>query len=330
MKKFFAILSVILCFSQTAMAATTASTITFTDLPREHVNYVAINYLVSEGIVKGYADGTFKPDNPINRAEALKILLTGNKITVPESVATVSFSDIKPADWFAVYVETAKEKGIVSGNPDGTFTPGRNVTAAEYLKMLLNLNGFKPENWTGKQLFNDVPVGAWFAPYLNYAGQAGLLTADAQNNLYPAKELTRGEVAEIYYLLTVIRKGADTQFLLNQSEAEMAQIEIFIGANNPLAAKHASELAVDMTQQAYKNLPDNNIVLGAAKLARAYDFLVNSYVSALQKDNTAATDWANQAITKATEAWAANNDLQSLAKHIKDRANEILTQLQTA
>jgi len=130
--------------------------------------------------------------------------------------------------------------------------------------------------------------------------------------------------------MTVIRNGKDTQFLLDQSEAQMAQIEIFVGAGNAVSAKRAAELSVDMTQQAYKNMPDNNIVLGAAKLARAYDFLVNSYVSALQGQSPEATDWANQAITKATEAWEANNDLQPICRHIKDRAAEIMAQIEAA
>ncbi len=327
MKKLTVTLVVIAMTFQTVMATDTAN---FTDVPREHVNYIAVNYLYGQGIIKGYSDGTFKPQNIVNRAEALKILLAGSNMTIPSVLASTSFSDVTTTDWFAPYIEMAKQAGIVNGNPDGTFAPGRNVVRADYLKMILSLNGFKKEMWEGKAVFNDVAADAWYTPYMNYAGQAGLITADANNNLYPSRELTRGEVAEIYYLLAVIRNGSDTQFLLTQSEAEMAQIEIFIGAQNPVAAKRASELAVDMTQQAYKNMPDNNIVLGAAKLARAYDFLVNSYITALQQQNSQATEWANQAIVKATEAWAANNELQPIARHIKDRANEILAQVQSA
>jgi hypothetical protein len=328
MKKLSTILFTILTFAAFAQSVSAeTSTVTFTDVPKEHVNYVAINYLANQGVVKGSGDGTFKPDEIINRAAALKLILVGNKTTIIENLTSVSFSDIKTTDWFSPYIETAKKLGIVGGNPDGTFAPGRNVTRADYLKMLLAVNGFKTESWADKKVFNDVPADAWFAPYVNYAGQAGLIVADSQNNVYPAKELTRGEAAEIYYLLTVIRNGSDTQFLLDQAEAEMSQIEIFIAASNPLAAKHASELAVDMTQQAYQNMPTNSTVLGAAKLAKAYDFLVNAYISALQKNTAEATSWANQAITKATEAWEANNSLQTICRHIKDRANEILTQL---
>ena len=323
-RTFLPVLLVPFLFAQTAFAAG------FSDVPQTHENYVAINYLNTENVISGYEDGTFRPGQTVNRAEALKILLVGNAVAIEDAAAASGFTDVAPGDWFAKYVDTAKNLGIVAGNPDGTFAPGRTVTRAEFLKMLLAMNGFNTEKWINQQLFADVPADAWYAPYMNYAGQAGLVVKDEQNNLMPAGELTRGQVAEIFYLMDVIRQGKDTQFLLNQSESQMAQVEIFIAAGNAESAKRAAELSVDMTQQAYKNMPDNNVVLGAAKLARAYDFLVNSFVTALQQKNQEATDWANQAIAKATEAWEANSELQPLARHIKDRANEILAQITAA
>jgi hypothetical protein len=330
MKKTVLATILLLAFAPSALAvATTAEVTTFSDVPQTNDNYVAISYLSGEGIVKGYSDGTFKPDQLVNRAEALKIILEGTKAEIPATITETGFTDVNVADWFSEYVVAGKTLGIIGGNPDGTYAPGRDVARSEFVKILLNANGFKPEKWQGKQIYNDVPIDSWFTPYMNYAGQAGLLTADANSNLNPSKQLTRAEVAEIYYLMTVIRNGSDSQFLLNQAETQMAQIEIFIASQDPVSAKRASELSVDMTQQAYKNMPDNNIVLGAAKLARAYEYLVNSYISALQKQPQVAKDWANQAIAKATEAWEANNELQTICRHVKDRANEILTQVAT-
>lgn len=315
--------------TQQTSATQQTSTGTFSDVPQTHPNYVAIMYLKNQGILGGYADGTFKPDALVNRAEALKILLMGNKVQIPETVTQASFSDYKTDDWFAKYVEQAKTLGIVNGNPDGTYAPARNVVRAEFLKMLLILNSFKTEKWAGQAMFTDVPANEWFTPYMNYAGQAGLLTKDNKNMLYPARALTRGDVAEIMYLMIVIRSDKNTQFLIDQTEAQMAQIEIYIAGNNVLAAKRASELAVDFSQQAYHNMPDNTVVLSAAKLAKAYDFLMNAFIAAIQKDNLSAKDWAEQAIAKATEAWQVNNEIQPIAKHIKDRANEILNQIST-
>jgi hypothetical protein len=301
----------------------------FSDVTQSHPNYLSIKFLNEQGVVKGYEDNTFRPAQKVNRAEALKIILVGLGVEVPATAASTSFSDVKTSDWFASYVMKAKELAIVNGNPDGTFAPGRTVARAEFVKMLLMSNGFKIENWKDQEIFNDVKTTDWFAPYMNYAGSAGLLTKDANNNLNPGLELGRGEVAEIFYLMTIIRQGGDTQFLLNQAELQMSQIEFYIGGNEPLLAKRAAELSVDMTQQAMKNMPDNNVVIAAAKLARAYDFLMNAFITGIQKDYVAARSWADQAITKATEAWEANNEIQGIAKHIKDRANEIIKQIPT-
>jgi len=335
MKKTAVVLVFSLLFTSNAFALTetaaTQETATgnFSDVPQTHANYVAIMYLKSQGILGGYEDGTFKPDILVNRAEALKILLVGNKVQVPETVTQASFSDYQAGDWFSKYVEQAKTLGIVNGNPDGTFAPSRNVVRAEFIKMLLILNGLKTEKWVDQEIFTDIPKGEWFTPFMNYAGQAGLITKDENNMLYPAKALTRGEVAEIMYLMIVIRSDQDTQFLINQAEAQMAQIEIYIAGNSILAAKRASELSVDFSQQAYSNMPENNVVLSAAKLAKAYDYLMNAFITTLQKDYVNAKAWADKAIAKATEAWEVNNAVQPIARHIKDRANEILTQIST-
>ena len=52
--------------------------------------------------------------------------------------------------------------------------------------MLLIANGFSESTWGNRQIFSDIPVNAWFTPYMNYAGQAGLIQEDKDNNLYPS------------------------------------------------------------------------------------------------------------------------------------------------
>lgn len=328
-----AILFLTIPFSTFAEEAQTESGIKavtdFPDVLRTHDAYVAISYLAESGVLSGYPDGTFKPDNPINRAEVLKVILGGSNIEAPEDFVEVTFPDFQREDWFARFVMKAKELGIVKGNDeDGTFAPARQVNKAEFLKMLLMANQIKPVPLEeGEAVAADVPAEVWFAPYVNYAFQVGIITKNSQDMLEPAKLLARGEVADMMYLLILIKGSKDTQFLLHRAEAELAQIEVYIAANKVFQAKRASELAVDLTQQAYKNMPDNNVVLGAAKLARAYDWLVDSFILGIQKDNEGAAELANKAIDKATEAWEANNATQPIARHIKDRAREILAQV---
>jgi len=321
-------------FAPSALAQTASTTsgiqavsTGFSDVPRTHANYTAVTFLSDTKVINGYPDGTFKPDNAINRAEVLKVILTSSGIEANEKFQAV-FPDVTADNWFASYVMKAKAMGFVQGNStDGTFAPSRQVNLAEFIKMLLSANTIDVSSFQGKTVAPNIPVDAWYANYINYAYALGILPKDANGNVDAAKPLTRGEVANILYLFTIIRKGKDTQFLLTRAESELAQIEIYIGANQVALAKVASELAVDITQQAYKNMPDNNVVVGAAKIARAYDYLVNAFVTGVQKKNTESADWANQAIDKATEAWEANNATQPIAKHIKDRAREILAQV---
>jgi len=299
----------------------------FKDIPASHLAHVAINYLSDAGILKGYADGTFQPDKLVNRVEALKVILEEATTKLSEDTSGAAFKDTDPAQWYGKYLATAKGLGIVNGNPDGTFAPSSQVKRAAFMKMLLETNHFKKDKWGDQDYYKDVPKTAWYAPYMNYAGKSGLILPDVKGDLKPDQELTRAEVAEILYVMRVILHGRDNQFLLGQSEAEMTQIEIFVGAKNVAAAKRASELAVDMTQQALKNVPTNTIVLGAAKLAKAYGLVVDAFIAGIQKKMEDAKTLANQAIVKADEAIVANKDITSIAQHIKDRAKEILGQL---
>jgi len=299
----------------------------FSDVNRTHTNYTSITYLSQNGVIGGYDDGTFKPDNAINRAEVLKIILKGSGIEANESFGG-HFPDVNEGDWFAPFVMKARALGFVKGNDaDGTFAPGRQVNMAEFLKMLLVANGIDVSAFEGKQVAMNIPLDAWYANYVNYAVALGIAPRDGDGNVDAARPLTRGEVIDMMYLLSIIQNGSDTQFLLTRAEAEMAQIEVYIAANMVAHAKNASELAVDLTQQAYKNMSDNSVVLGAAKIARAYDWLVDSFLLGIQGQNAAAAQMANDAIDKATEAWEANNATQPIAKHIKDRAREILEQV---
>ncbi|MFH1012606.1 MAG: S-layer homology domain-containing protein [Candidatus Peregrinibacteria bacterium] len=323
----FAIIVAPLFFSRADVYA--SSQVDFRDVPRTSPYFLPVRYLSGLEVFQGYEDGTFRPGSPINRAEVLKVIIKGANAELPRNVDEIPFSDVQKDYWFAGYVMAGFAMGIVAGDGvDGSFAAGRQVNKAEFLKMLLianqvNVDAFKDQ----ESAFADVPKDAWFAPYINYAVTLGVVDAGDSKFVYPAKPLTRGEVAEMIYLLTLVKKGMDTQFLLDRTEDQLTQIEVYVAANHVDLAKKSSQLAVDLSQQALKNMSNNNIVLGAAKLSRAYDYLVDSYVLGVSRKNQEAALMANQAISKATEAWEANNATQPIARHIKDRAREILAQV---
>ena len=309
------------------VSSTLQTTLAFSDVSQSHDSYVSISFLEKQKIIQGYNDGTFKPENSVNRAEALKIILEGARSNVPDSKDT-TFPDVATDSWYNKYVVYAKNAGIVSGNADGTFAAGRQVSRSEFLKMVLTLNRFKKENWEGKKFYNDVPADAWHSSYMNFAGQSGVILPDANNNLLPGKPLTRAEVADIMYLLYIILNGKNTAFLMEQAEAEILQIEAFMNAGKVNAAKRASELAVDFTQQAYSLESNNPAVVGLAKIARGYDLVLQAFIAALNKNPVEARSLANEAKTKANEAIATYAQTESVANFIKKRADEVLAQVQ--
>ncbi len=90
------------------------------------------------GIIDGYSDGTFQPDAPINRAEALKIIFQASKLEpFDDTDFSGRFSDVRKGDWFEPHVNSALTYEFVEGYEDRTFRPGQSITRAEASKIVL-------------------------------------------------------------------------------------------------------------------------------------------------------------------------------------------------
>ncbi len=87
------------------------------------------------GVVEGYEDGTFKPSQAVNRAEALKIVFEALKKSVGNDENT-AFNDVPNGSWFEKYVSFAVKQNIVGGKTSVSFAPGDDVTRAEIAKIV--------------------------------------------------------------------------------------------------------------------------------------------------------------------------------------------------
>lgn len=147
---------------------TPATTSIFSDVPDTDADYAAIKYFKDHGVIEGYSDGSFKPENPINRAEILKLAFKAFNVAT-HSYSVSSFPDVPTTAWYFPYVETAKQEGLIDGNPDGTFKPGNHVTRAEALKILLNTAKKSISGSDSVTRFSDVAVTEWYIKYVNTA-----------------------------------------------------------------------------------------------------------------------------------------------------------------
>ncbi len=96
-----------------------------------------INWLKDQGVVQGYADGTFGVYKNINRAEFLKMLYETTFLIDSASFPTKNpFKDVPANEWYYKYVMQAYADGVVQGYGDGTFRPANNITLAEAMKIV--------------------------------------------------------------------------------------------------------------------------------------------------------------------------------------------------
>ncbi len=210
-----------------------AAAMSFPDVPKDHPNYNAIEYLRDKGVIEGYPDGTYKPDIPVNRAEAMKIITLATDLGVSGDFPQV-FPDVKEGDWFFSYVMAAQNKGIVEGYGDGEFKPGRTVSLSESLKMLIESAGATTPSPDGT-VFTDVIRDDWFAKYALYARNKNMIFADDYGKIYPHKEMDRGSFAEIAYRMMVVTENQEKAFPLERDWKE------YTGTNLPFAIKYDSE-----------------------------------------------------------------------------------------
>jgi len=160
-------------------------------------NQTAIEFLQEQGIINGYADGSFKPSNTINRAELLKILVGSVGITPSVKNYHDCFSDVR-SEWFAPFVCYAKEKKWINGYADGSFKPGQTVNTAEAIKMTVNVYGYELMQTSSAAPFSDVDLSAWYAPYVLLARDAGILDVQ-KGKIGIAESMTRGRISGIIY-----------------------------------------------------------------------------------------------------------------------------------
>ena len=100
--------------------------------------YPAVGFMTENNIIKGYEDGTFRPNAPITRAEFATIVSKFDEILGGD---VKGFYDVPASHWALKYINSAYERGWVTGYEDGSFRPDRNITRAEVVtvtnKMLI-------------------------------------------------------------------------------------------------------------------------------------------------------------------------------------------------
>ena len=323
MKKFLAMILLFPFAGNISLAAT------FSDVSEGSPFFTFVESLVNLEIVKGFPDGTFKPNQIVNRIEALSMILKSAEISTDQVAAESIFTDVPANSWMGPLATVAVSRGIVKRG--GQFNITADVLKAEFLKMAIVAFGLDISNHKNLQndVASDVLATDWFAPIFSFARTLGLVSPDLQNRLLPQQKLSRGRCAEIIYKILVIKRGGNNQKLLNIAESKLVDLLVALKANEIETAIGFANDAIFYTGKVLQSIPENATAIGANKIASGFRNLCIAYQAGVEKDFDFLKQNVEWAKAFAEQALESDASFSSLKDKVFEIAGVLLEQIET-
>lgn len=147
--------------------------------------------LAEKGIISGYADGTYGPQNHITRAEFVTILF---KIMNLKEADGDAFADVTADRWYAKFVYAAYNVGYVAG-ADGFFLPDDNITRQDIAAILARAAGLKASK--EKEFMDSNVIAGYAKDAVNALYESGVISGYEDGSFRPTAFATRAEVAKL-------------------------------------------------------------------------------------------------------------------------------------
>lgn len=171
----------------------------YSDMNSEHWAYESVSKLSEKGVINGFDDGTFKPDNTVTREQFVKMLVTAFEIN---GESDSSFSDVDKNRWSAPFIEKAVASGITNGVSDKLFAPEAFVTRQDAAVMLYRICNAKNISLTGTAVPTDADeVSDYAKESVNALAGAGIIRGFEDGSFKPLQSLTRAQAAKLIYSL---------------------------------------------------------------------------------------------------------------------------------
>lgn len=149
-----------------------------------------IEYLYSKGIVTGYENNQFLPNQQVTRAEAITMI--GRALEYDGIKLSTRYPDVLGEHYASGYIEKASEEKIINGYLDGRFKPNASIIRADVATMLQRSYGYSTAEMTG---FSDVSINQYYTAPI-YALQANQITDGYPDGTFkPLQTITRAEFA---------------------------------------------------------------------------------------------------------------------------------------
>ncbi|WP_144611979.1 S-layer homology domain-containing protein [Bacillus cereus] len=183
----------------------------FTDVPKDHWSKVAIDYLASAGIYKGYGNGKFGFGDNVTRGQVASLVNRYLGLKADDKQGNM-FSDITN-HMFEKDIKAISQAGIMIGNGTGTFRPDDVLTRYEMAEVLQK--AFHLES-KGQGNFKDVPKGHWAYESVNAVRSNRIAQGNESGNFIGNTIVKREQYAQFLY--NAIAKNRDYNFNINSKE----------------------------------------------------------------------------------------------------------------
>ena len=170
------------------MIPNSASAVKATDVSNHWAQNIIEGWM-DKDLIKGYPDGSFKPDNNITRAEFSAMV---NRAFGYTSKTPISYPDVKEGEWYYASLEIAVAAGYIGGYPDGTMRPNNPITREEAASLLAKLNRLT-ENESAAGVFTDSAKFYWSKGAIGAVSEAKLMGGYPDGSFGNNKFIKRGE-----------------------------------------------------------------------------------------------------------------------------------------
>ncbi|WP_187445790.1 Ig-like domain-containing protein [Bacillus infantis] len=173
-----------------------AQGISFSDVTNKDYYFQAVSSLSERGIIKGYGNGIFKPEESVTRAQAAKMLALALNLRT-DHVKDPGFKDVSKNNWAYRYIAALAERGIIKGYGD-QYKPNEPITRAQMAKIIALGYKFKESPLKDKR-FQDVNPTDWYAGYLQPLIEKGITNGTTAKTYSPNETVSRGQMAAFIY-----------------------------------------------------------------------------------------------------------------------------------
>ncbi|WP_107837973.1 5'-nucleotidase C-terminal domain-containing protein [Metasolibacillus meyeri] len=210
-------------YAATAAVAVTATVVavtpvlaasSFSDVKADNAHYEAITALHAAGIISGYPDGTFKPNNDVTRGQAAKII-AGVLGLDTKAVANPNFADISTSHQYYGPISALAALDAIDYYDDNTVEPNEAITRGELAFMIAQALGLEAQ---GDSPFTDVPADNDYAYFVTALYEAGIGQGISATEFGVDQNVKRGQLA------TLILNAANS--FIEVPEVEVPEVEV--------------------------------------------------------------------------------------------------------